>query len=203
MFESSIPINRLGISPWLYKLYSVREKSEDVWADVIYTFRTDAALPLKNESGYQVATAMLAAGRVQVVSTFDGVPGVFLQYRTGVMWGGNTFFRHISIEGDSLVTKKSGDIFVDADALNAMGLFNETDLEMDDIIRQEHTHTVTQTHVSSAEWTIEELGAKIEAAGTFWNDWWWGRGRFAPEHIAVLHGKLGRLRIAQRICRFC
>ena len=26
LFESSIPINQLGISPWLYKLYSVREK---------------------------------------------------------------------------------------------------------------------------------------------------------------------------------
>ena len=35
------------------------------------------------------------------------------------------------------------------------------------------------------EWTVAELGATIEAAGMFWNDWWFGRGRFAPEHIAA------------------
>ena len=31
-------------------------------------------------------------------------------------------------------------------------------------------------------WTIEELGATIEAAGIFWNNWWFGRGPFSPEH---------------------
>ena len=40
------------------------------------------------------------------------------------------------------------------------------------------------TNEETTEWMIKELGATIEAAGTFWNDWWWNRGRFALEHIA-------------------
>ena len=56
---------------------------------------------------------------------------------------------------------------------------------------------------SPPAWTIEELGATIEAAGTFWNDWWFGRGAFAwdehvapwvegemPEHLAMLYARL-------------
>ncbi|MCL2874119.1 MAG: hypothetical protein FWE29_04220, partial [Defluviitaleaceae bacterium] len=33
------------------------------------------------------------------------------------------------------------------------------------------------------QWTLEELGATIEAAGEFWNDWWGRSGVFAWEHI--------------------
>lgn len=33
------------------------------------------------------------------------------------------------------------------------------------------------------EWTIEELGEKIVAAGTFWEDWWNMRGRFDWQHF--------------------
>ena len=35
----------------------------------------------------------------------------------------------------------------------------------------------------SRQHTLEEPGATIEAAGEFWNDWWWRRGAFSWEHI--------------------
>jgi len=47
----------------------------------------------------------------------------------------------------------------------------------------------TQAPSSTAEanaqhqWTIEELGATIEAAGQFWNDWWHRNGAFSWDNI--------------------
>ena len=38
------------------------------------------------------------------------------------------------------------------------------------------------THDQLREWTIEELGEIIVAAGTFWEDWWVRRDRFGWEH---------------------
>ena len=36
---------------------------------------------------------------------------------------------------------------------------------------------------SSPGWAIEELGETIVAAGSFWEEWWSLRGRFASEHL--------------------
>lgn len=33
------------------------------------------------------------------------------------------------------------------------------------------------------QWTVEELGETIVAAGTFWEDWWYMRGRFGWENF--------------------
>ena len=33
------------------------------------------------------------------------------------------------------------------------------------------------------QWTIEELGEIIVSGGMFWEDWWYGRGKFSDEHI--------------------
>ena len=64
-----------------------------------------------------------------------------------------------------------------------MRLDHETG-EIIETIWNPYTEIYTQDE-EAAEWTVEELGAKIEAAGVFWNDWWFGRGRFAPEHIVA------------------
>ena len=64
-------------------------------------------------------------------------------------------------------------------AINGTTVIESTDyLQRDDYSIEETT-----------EWTIEELGATIEAAGTFWNDWWWNRRRFAFEHIVAWGGE--------------
>ena len=57
-------------------------------------------------------------------------------------------------------------------------------IETQETTNQPAADMVIQAPESYIEWAIEELGATIEAAGAFWNDWWFGRGMFAPEHIA-------------------
>ena len=50
---------------------------------------------------------------------------------------------------------------------------------------QESTDTQSNEQMDTAQaWIIEELGATIVTAGTFWEEWWGLRGRFAHEHIA-------------------
>ena len=39
------------------------------------------------------------------------------------------------------------------------------------------------TYETPRNWTVEELGEIIVAAGEFWNDWWNLRGAFAWEHL--------------------
>ena len=54
-------------------------------------------------------------------------------------------------------------------------------------IAQEENNQTGATHVEmpnlSSDWTVEELGSTIVAAGEFWNDWWNLRGVFSWEHM--------------------
>ena len=49
-----------------------------------------------------------------------------------------------------------------------------------------YTETTTASPAAPQEYTIEQLGATIVAAGEFWEDWWNMRGPFAHEHIEEL-----------------
>ena len=49
------------------------------------------------------------------------------------------------------------------------------------------TETGSQAPEPPCEWTIEELGAIIVAAGTFWTDLWYFTGTFAREYMDFSH----------------
>ena len=49
---------------------------------------------------------------------------------------------------------------------------------------------ISEQTPEQTEWTIEELGEKIVAAGTFWEEWWSMTGRFNWQHFEQLDWEL-------------
>ena len=65
-----------------------------------------------------------------------------------------------------------------------VGCTGEATTENRDVESQQSaTQAASPPSNHNHEWTIEELGATIIAAGEFWNDWWNLGGAFAWEHI--------------------
>ena len=59
---------------------------------------------------------------------------------------------------------------------------SQNEITPDDTTTPEPTPEPEAASVQPNTWTIEELGATIVAAGTFWEDWWIGRRWFSPEN---------------------
>ena len=132
--------------------------------------------------GIYLKLEMIELGLAPVAegSAFLSDAGHSMSAEDGIEWW-LYFWHNLTISGNEVTRDEFENMFGTRSDRVWLEFF---DIHDENISRKLYYSSV-QTIEETTEWTVEELSAKIEAAGVFWNDWWWGRGWFASEHIVA------------------